>query len=47
MEVTGIPAYALMAVLAGAACIVWRCASLFRRPSREDTVDARDTQLLD
>ena len=47
MEATEIPAYALIAVLAGAAWIVWRCASLFRFPPREPDEDARETRLLD
>ena len=47
MEATEIPAYALIAVLAGAAWIVWRCASLFRHTPRQANEDARETRLLD
>jgi hypothetical protein len=47
MEAAEIPAYALIAVLAGAAWIVWRCASLFRPPTREPNEDVRETRLFD
>jgi hypothetical protein len=47
MQAAEIPAYALIAVLAGAAWIVWRCLSLFRPPPRERNEDAPETRLLD